>query len=169
MYLCTNTWAIISSKSLSPTEEQLFIVVNGYRDQNKYTLDTVMLLFVLLNRYRTVTQTRFHFERRRSQTTMFRSALNASRPYAVFTARKRSLGQGNVFTPVILFSRGGGLEVGLNRFPACITGHMTSIWGEGYASGGGRVCIKGVRLQRGNHPPRTRKVNGTHPTAMLSC
>ena len=37
----------------------------------------------------------------------------------ISTTRKRSLGQGNVFTPVSFCSGG---EVG---FPACITGHMT--------------------------------------------
>ena len=70
----------------------------------------------------------------------------------VITARKRSLGQGNVFTGVCLstgagvgfaacvtghttsirWGGGGGRAAG---FPACITGHMTSIWG---------VCIQGV-------------------------
>ena len=38
----------------------------------------------------------------------------------IFTARKRSLGQGNVFTPVCYsVHKGGGVSV-----PACITGHM---------------------------------------------
>ena len=36
----------------------------------------------------------------------------------IFTAHKRSLGQGNVFTPVCHSVHGGG-------FLACITGHMT--------------------------------------------
>ena len=40
--------------------------------------------------------------------------------FPIFTARKRSLGQGNVFTLVCHSVHGG--EVG---FPACITGHTT--------------------------------------------
>ena len=40
--------------------------------------------------------------------------------------RKRSLGQGNVFTPVCHSVQGDGV-VG---FLKCITGHMTSIWGQ---------------------------------------
>ena len=44
--------------------------------------------------------------------------------FPVVTARKRSSGQGNLFTGVCLSTEGVG-------FPACITGHMTSIWGGG--------------------------------------
>ena len=50
-----------------------------------------------------------------------------------FTARKRSLGQGNVFTPVHHFVY---MEVG---FKACITGHMAR-----------RVCIQRESASRGS-------------------
>ena len=54
----------------------------------------------------------------------------------VITARKRSLKQGNVFTGVCL-STGAGVG-----FPACITGHTTSIrWGGGAV--GFPACITG--------------------------
>ena len=57
------------------------------------------------------------------------------------TARKRRLGQGNVFTPVCHSVHRGGVG-----FPACITGHMT----RGFCIGGGReVCIQGVCLHLG--------------------
>ena len=66
-----------------------------------------------------------------------KSALKLNR-LLIVTARKRSLGQGNVFTQVcVLFcSQGVG-------FPACITGHMTI-----------RVRIQGVSASRGRglHP-----------------
>ena len=55
----------------------------------------------------------------------------------LITARKRSLGQGNIFTGVCLF-KGGGIG-----FPACITGHMTG----GSASIGG-FTSRGVCVQR---------------------
>ena len=61
----------------------------------------------------------------------------SSRSY-IFTARKRSLGQGNVFTPVChSINRGVG-------FPACITGHMTS---------GGSASREWVCIQRVGRPP----------------
>ena len=54
----------------------------------------------------------------------------------LITARKRSLGQGNIFTGVCLF-KGGGVS-----FPACITGHMT-----------GGVCLhRGICIQGGLCP-----------------
>ena len=51
----------------------------------------------------------------------------------IFTARKRSLGQGNVFKLVChsVHRDGGG-------FPACITGHMTRA-----------VCLQGVCIEGG--------------------
>ena len=42
----------------------------------------------------------------------------------IFTTRKRSLGQGNVFIGVCLPTRGV-------VFPACIIGHMTNMTGVG--------------------------------------
>ena len=54
----------------------------------------------------------------------------------LITARKRSLGQGNIFTGVCLF-KGGGVS-----FPACITGHMM-----------GGVCLhRGICIQGGLCP-----------------
>ena len=74
--------------------------------------------------------------------------------YTIFTTRKRSLRQGNVFTPAYhSVHRGKGVG-----FPACITGHMTSIWGKGVTGhmtrGGGSasremVCLRG---DGGLHP-----------------
>ena len=84
---------------------------------------------------------------------------------------------------VILFKEGIG-------FPACITGHMTSIQGDSAH----RVCIQGEGLHLGEsaswggggggsayrgsasrgvgqtppHPTRTRKMGGAHPTGMFS-
>ena len=78
----------------------------------------------------------------------------------LFTTRRRSLGQGNLFTPVSHSVHGAG-GVGL---PACITGHMTRGWGSASKGRGGLhlgVCIQG------DHP--ARKVTGTHPTGMLPC
>ena len=54
---------------------------------------------------------------------------------AFFTARKRSLGQGNVFTPVCHSVHRGGVS-----FPACITGHMND---QGCLHRGGSVCLEG--------------------------
>ena len=84
----------------------------------------------------------------------------------IFTARKRSLGQGNVFTGVYLFylSTGEGKGVG---FPAYITGHMT----RGSASRDEGVGLHPGGRGRGLHTPPagTRKAGGTHPTGMLPC
>ena len=66
------------------------------------------------------------------------------------TARKRSFGQGNVFTPSCLFTRGGGqpTDGGGGGLP---TG--------GLPTGGGCLTGKGVYLQRWvlGRPPGTRK------------
>ena len=64
----------------------------------------------------------------------------------IITARKRSLGQGNIFTSVG-HSVGGG---GSGGFQACITGHMTrGVLPRGVCIGG--VCIQeGVCLQGGS-------------------
>ena len=51
----------------------------------------------------------------------------------IVTARKRSLGQGNVSTGICLSTGGGGGSV-----PACITGHM--IGGLCPGGGMGGVC-----------------------------
>ena len=51
----------------------------------------------------------------------------------IFTARKRSLGRGNVFTPVCNSDHEGGVSV-----PAYTTGHMTR---------GGGLCLGGVSVR----------------------
>ena len=84
------------------------------------------------------------------------------RAFGIFTAPKRSLRQGNVFTGVCL-----SIDI-----PACITGHMISIQGE--------VCIwrslPTVMQTPGDwahpldaDPPGTRKAGSMHPTGILSC
>ena len=83
----------------------------------------------------------------------------------IFTGRKRSLGQGNVFTGVCL-SNGGGC------FPACITGHMTrGSASEGSASSS--VCIGGADPSAPQDAWETtgygQQAGSTHPTGMLSC
>ena len=62
--------------------------------------------------------------------------------HAIFTARKRSLGQGIIFISVCHY-----VHWGRGSIPACITGHM--IMG---------VCIQGVYIQWGPHP------GGLHPS-----
>ena len=57
----------------------------------------------------------------------------------IITARKRSLGQGNVFTGVCLSTGGVG-------FPPCITGHMTSI--QGGLRPGGRKVLPPPELEK---------------------
>ena len=78
----------------------------------------------------------------------------------IITARKRSLGQGNVFTLVCHSVHGGGLPPGgLHLRGVCLQG--VCIWG---------VCIQGV----GQTPPSHtmgygQRAGGTHPTGMHSC
>ena len=64
-------------------------------------------------------------------------------------------------------------------FPACITGHMTSIQGGlhpgglppgGLPPGGLHPGGRGLPPRGLGRPPaETRKASGTHPTGMLSC
>ena len=60
----------------------------------------------------------------------------------IFTARKRCLGQGNVFTPVCLFPEGrGDLHLGVClQGGVCIQGGLLP---RGLHPGKGRVCIQG--------------------------
>ena len=68
----------------------------------------------------------------------------------IFTARKRSLGQGDIFTPVCHSVHGGG---------------VAWFWG-GTAPGGGLV-LGGCLVE---DPPGTATAaGGTHPTGMQSC
>ena len=107
------------------------------------------------------------------------------------------LGQGNVVTPVCLFTgdegvciqgfcKQGGFELGV-----CIQGRGGGVsLPEGGMHGGGStlsyiclspgglplgglppwgVCLHGGSAWGGMLTPRTRKTGGTHPTGMLSC
>ena len=98
--------------------------------------------------------------------------------HRLFTACKRSLGQGNVFTAVRL-STGGGVG-----FPSCITGHITRgvCLQRGSAFGGiclqGGVCLGGSLYRGVGQTPPTQdtwgttgygqQAGGTHPTGILS-
>ena len=74
----------------------------------------------------------------------------------LWPARKRSLGQGNVFTPVFQSFVG---------FPACIIGHMT----RGVCIRG--ICIRGVCIGgRGRHPRALQDmVNKRAVRILLEC
>ena len=84
----------------------------------------------------------------------------------IFTARKRSLEQGNIFIGVCqeFCSQGGGL----------LRGEGVSTPG-GVSSGGGRVqgcLLRGCPVQGGylvEIPPTNTPAGGTHPTGMHSC
>ena len=85
----------------------------------------------------------------------------------IVTASKRSLRQGNVFTRTCHSVRGAG-----GGFPACITGHMTSIQEVGLPTWWvclrGGVCIqgqgaKGVCVQGGLHRGESTYKGGLHP------
>ena len=73
----------------------------------------------------------------------------------IITVRKRSLGQGNVFTPVYHSVHQGGRWVG---FPTCITGHMT----RGSASQGGSAS----RGLGGLHQGELQHPGGLHPVGL---
>ena len=70
---------------------------------------------------------------------------------SIITARKGSLGQGNVFTRDILFMGGSAYWVCFQM---------------GSASGGG---LPTARLGKPPSPSQTRKVGDTQPTGILSC
>ena len=84
----------------------------------------------------------------------------------IFTARKRSLGQGNIFAPVCHSVHGGG----------CLLpggGGVLAPGGSGpggmHAQGG--ACFGGVLLAEGvpTSPRTATAAGGTHPTGMHSC
>ena len=56
----------------------------------------------------------------------------------LITARKRSLGQGNIFTPVCHSVHKGGM-------PGCSGGHAWLLWGGWLLQGGVHGCSWGVR------------------------
>ena len=89
----------------------------------------------------------------------------------MITARKRGLGQGNVFTPVChSVHKEGGIG-----FLACITSHMTrgaaSRWSasRGSASGGGYTWGGADPLPSWDTMGYGQQVGGMHPTGMQSC
>ena len=85
-------------------------------------------------------------------------ALRPSVTYgSIFTARKRSLGQGNIFTPVCH---------SVHREAGCLVLGACHVRGGAW-SGGGACSQGGVP---GGDPHRTATVAGsTHPTGMRSC
>ena len=93
---------------------------------------------------------------------------------SIITARKRSLGQGNIFTPVCHSVHGGG-----GTIPACIAGGISSCLAGGYAipacmgdAWSWGFCSLGVLLPVGclvETPPTATAAGGTHPTGMHSC
>ena len=110
--------------------------------------------------------------------------------FPVITARKRSLGQGNIFAPVCHSVHGGGV------IPACIAGGIPACFAAGLlGEGGGIPACLATGLQGGSPgpqpggklrglaggcipacteaaPPPTWTATasgGTHPTGMHSC
>ena len=97
----------------------------------------------------------------------------------VITAHKRSLGQGNVFTPVchsVHGGRRGWLPSMHHRSHDQHPGGVLpteewSVYKGGFCLRGGLPTSRGGEGGVGQipPPPRTRKVGGTYPTGMLSC
>ena len=93
----------------------------------------------------------------------------------IITARKRSLGQGNIFYTCLSFcSQGGYLLPGGGEVP--VLGDACSqwglLWGGVPAPGKGGACSRrGGCLVETHHPyPRTATAaGGTHPTGMHAC
>ena len=87
----------------------------------------------------------------------------ATQKTCIITARKRSLGQGNIFTPVCHSVHGGGGGV------ACSQGVCSGGGGAGACSGGvptpGGVCSWGV--PGGDDPPWTTTMWAVH--ILLEC
>ena len=70
-------------------------------------------------------------------------------PNLLITARKRSLGQGNIFALVCHSVHGGGA------------------WSRGSAPEGWCLVLRGCLMER--PPGRATAAGGTHPTGMHSC
>ena len=91
--------------------------------------------------------------------------------FTIFTARKRSLGQFNMFTGVCLSTGGGCLVRGGACSGGCSWGGVPGprwgllrgggAWSPGSALGAGGVP--------GGDPPTATAADGTHPTGMHSC
>ena len=116
------------------------------------------------------------------------SKLTAKVEGFIFTARKRSLGQGNIFTPVCHSVHGGGgwyPSMHCRWYPSmpCRRGvlsqHALQVVSQHALQQG--VCYPRIPCNRGGmrcapgggclvDPPRTATaVGGTHPTGMHSC
>ena len=92
--------------------------------------------------------------------------------YNIFTARKRSLGQGNMFKGVCL-STGGCLLLGGAWSGGCLL-RGCLVWGAWSSGGWARgVWFRGVPAPDGGawwRPPRmATAADGTHPAGMHSC
>ena len=87
----------------------------------------------------------------------------------IIIARKRGLGQGNMFTGVCLSTRGGAWSGGLVPGGCLVPGVPGP--GGGYllprgALSWGGICSRGVP---GGAPRTATAAGGTHPTGMHSC
>ena len=84
----------------------------------------------------------------------------------IITARKRSLGQGTVFTPVCLFMGG------LYDVTSCLTAwsHVPRRGGGGGLSlSRGSLCLDDLSPGGDRDPPVQWRAGGAHPTGILSC
>ena len=83
----------------------------------------------------------------------------------VITARKRSLGQGNIFTSVCqeFCSQGGACSLGGAWSRGCLVGGGLVLGGSGL----GGAWSGGV--PGGDTPQTATAAGGTHPTGMHSC
>ena len=123
-----------------------------------------MLLFDLLNRYSASTERWPRRDPVMSNDEVKRQCFDQHWTYevAVFTTRKRSLGQGNVFTPVCHSVHGREVLVGL---PACITGRMTSMGGSAYRG----VCIGGGAYRGVGQTPLELELEKRAVRILLEC
>ena len=90
----------------------------------------------------------------------------------MFTARKRSLGQGNIFTPVCHSVHGRGV---VSQHALQVVSQHALQWGGAWSRGGawsGGSAPRGMSAPGGClvETPRTASAaGGTHPTGMHSC
>ena len=101
-----------------------------------------------------------------------------SASYYIITARKRSLGQGNIFTSVCqeFCSQGGCLLLGGCLLPGGACSWRVpapgGVWSQGVPAPGGGLFQGGVPAPGGGlvKTPRMASVaGGTHPAGMHSC
>ena len=81
------------------------------------------------------------------------------------TAHKRSLGQGNVFIHVCLFTGGSASRGFASRGVGSLTLEGVCIQPTWEEKG---LPTEGDKADPPPHPPRIRKVGSMHPTGMLS-